>query len=284
MERYSQPEKRVPRLVWLLMLFLMVPVITGLPPYDKAAVLYTLSFIVMSVGGSLSLYYIVKSVNSMKVMVSSGELVISYSLGRIRIPLSIIREVNVLDSLGKMVRIGGFSLPTIIDVGYYYEESLGKIKAFITRKTDLLLVILKNNAKLVISPEDPTNLAEQLKNRLSVGEERPIRVESRDPVIKGVTLIVFLLTLLLSASIYQTLPSEIPIDFDSHWQPQEYAAKNQLGVIITLIIILILILLFLGNWFSRSFPGIFIAVTPFVIGLSLILLSILYLIQWYTQM
>ena len=258
---------------FFLLLLAGLPLYTGFIPCVKANLLWITGFLIMGVGGALTLYYLIESYEKLKVMIEDNKLVLSTRIGKIIIPTSIIKEVKTIESIHGLLRIGGLSLPGAIDVGNYFSKELGRIKAMITRKRNLLLLRFKNNAKLLISPAKPNELASTLEKYVGRGPEAPIKVLSIDKYFMMTSIIVALLLISYGMSVYTQLPENVPTHYNKNWVPREYGPKKYYAGILVFTLIIDIVAALIGDKLSRSIPGFNMVTAPFILGLTFVLIS-----------
>ncbi len=261
--------------VWLFSLIMLVPVITGKPPCTKPGFYWWLGFASIGLGLPAALTFMAGSLEKMRAYVRNNILFIEYSLGRILIPTGIIADAEKMESLGPMVRVGGASIPGLIDAGYYYSEALGKIKAMITRRKNLILIKLKNNAKILLSPSNPEALIPQLKQTLGKGPEAPIKVQGKDTLLALLGILIIFLAGITAYQTYMQLPEKVPVHYTSHWKPDKYGSKETLLNVTAILLFLSFLFLLISLYISRSIPGFTLISLPVVLGLSLILMSMI---------
>jgi hypothetical protein len=263
--------------VWLFAILSFIPLYTRNMPCTRANLIWWSSFIILGFGTAAALYYVISSIQKMKVFVEADKLVLSYSLGRIVIPTGIIKSIEFLESVGHLIRVGGLRLPGSIDVGYYASKELGRIKAILTRRKDVLLVTLKNNAKILLSPPRPRETTNLLEGYIGKGPEEPIRVYSKDRLVFAVTLLIIFLILGYAVSMYDSLPEQVPTKYGKDWTPIQYGSKKTFSNIMLIMFFVSLIILLVGDWLSKSIPGLQLVTAPIAISISLIPLSLMML-------
>jgi uncharacterized membrane protein len=104
---------------------------------------------------------------------------------------------------------------------------------------DLILINLVDGKKIAISPEDPQNFLDEInawKSRFGTDSPSDLkRVETTRKIVYTQVLAVataFTVFLGYLLWIYPSLPEVIPVHFDFNWNPNRWAHKSELFILV----------------------------------------------------
>jgi hypothetical protein len=174
----------------------------------------------------------------MSYKLEKDDLAVNFGIRERKIPYSSIRNVQLAHTT-LLLRLFGASWPGL-HWGLYKTKDVGRVWAYSTKmRGDLILINLVDGKKIAISPENPHNFLDEINawnNRF--GTDSPSEVKGVEPTRKIVytqvlavatAFTVFLGYLLW---IYPSLPEVIPVHFDFNWNPNRWAHKSELFVLV----------------------------------------------------
>ena len=96
-----------------------------------------------------------------KYLITDKQLIIIRAFGGVSFNLSDIQAVEQWNDMGPGVTLRTFGVGGLFGYyGYYYNSTRGKMRFFATKLKSKLLITLKDNKKIVISPDDEMMLVE----------------------------------------------------------------------------------------------------------------------------
>jgi hypothetical protein len=174
----------------------------------------------------------------MSYKLEKDDLAVNFGIRERKIPYSSIRNVQLAHTT-LLLRLFGASWPGL-HWGLYKTKDVERVWAYSTKmRGDFILINLVDGKKIAISPENPQNFLDEINawnNRF--GTDSPSEVKRVEPTRKIVytqvlavatAFTVFLGYLLW---IYPSLPEVIPVHFDFNWNPNRWAHKSELFVLV----------------------------------------------------
>ena len=285
LEKVFKPSQTKSSLVLALILILVidVPLLFVLVySFQGFSVLFVilLSVLLLVDGLIMSLSFLGKR---MSYKIQDNNLLVNFGWSKRKIPYSSIRDVK-LSKNALLFRLFGASWPGLY-WGLYTTKDLGKVWAYSTKMTgDFVMIELVDGNKILVSPENPSSLYTELKNKRNLfGTSTAVEalVSSKRLVYLQVASVAcaffFFLGYLLW--IYPSLPETIPVHFDLNMVPNRWGHKSELFIIAAIAAIFPVI----NSIFVLKFGKYGKTLTIFL-GLTFILLMAMFLaIVYFTQ-
>ncbi|WGM90106.1 MAG: DUF1648 domain-containing protein [Candidatus Bathyarchaeota archaeon] len=237
MEKVFRPSQTKSSFVWVIILLLIidVPILALLFfSFQEISVLFIalISILLIIDGVLLSFAFFAKR---MEFTVQQNIFSVSFGFSKRKIPYSAIKDVKVSQT-ALLFRLFGASWPGM-HWGLYTAKDLGKVWVYSTKVSgDFVLLELTDGNKIVVSPEDPQELCNELNTKRSqfgtATDVQAVSSSKRFVYLQVATVagafFVFLGYLLW---IYPTLPETIPVHFDLNMVPNRWGHKSELFII-----------------------------------------------------
>jgi len=164
------------------------------------------------------------------------ELRVNFGFWKVKVPYHSIKDVQ-LSRLTLILRIFGGSWPGL-HWGLFKATDIGRVYAYSTRvRGDFVLINLVDDKMIAITPEDPENFMREIdayKSAFGKADRESTRLfETSKRTVYAQVLIVasaYLLLLGYFLSVYPSLPEVIPVHFDLNWNPNRWADKSELFI------------------------------------------------------
>ena len=174
----------------------------------------------------------------MRYILQEGEFIIDFGFLKRRIAYSAIKEVRISHT-ALVLRIFGASWPGL-HWGLYRAQDVGSVWVYSNKMAgDFVLIELVNGKKVAVSPEDPKALLDVLESKnVRFGTLSPNEVEGFEASKRYIYLQIaivaaaFLAFLGYVLWIYHSLPDIIPVHFDLNWNPNRWAHKSELFLMV----------------------------------------------------
>jgi len=114
----------------------------------------------------IAIYTIAYAFRVLGYVLTIDELIIQRPLFNVYIPLKDIRDGGMVDQHIKAIRIAGVG-GLFGYWGTFASFSKGFMTWYVTRKDRLVMIVMKNNKKILISPDDAAGFVQELKEKLA---------------------------------------------------------------------------------------------------------------------
>ncbi|MEM2110691.1 MAG: PH domain-containing protein [Candidatus Bathyarchaeia archaeon] len=167
-----------------------------------------------------------------------AEFRVNFSLWKIKIPYSSIKNVQATQ-LTLSLRLFGGSWPGL-HWGLFKATNIGQVYAYSTKaKGTFVLLELADSRKIAITPEDIEGFITEIESRMAnsgktmEGISKPFETSKKAVHLQVLTVTIsYLLLLGYFIAIYPSLPEIIAVHFDWNWNPNRWAHKSELFLLI----------------------------------------------------
>jgi hypothetical protein len=174
----------------------------------------------------------------MSYKLETDDLAVNFGLRGRKIPYSSIRSVQ-LSHTTLLLRLFGASWPGL-HWGLYKAKDVGRVWTYSTKmKGDFILINLVDGKTIAISPEKPENFLSEInawETRFGTGSPSEVKgVETTRKIVYTQVLAVataFTVFLGYLLWVYPSLPEVIPVHFDFNWNPNRWAQKSELFILV----------------------------------------------------
>lgn len=237
LEKVFRPSQTKSTLIWALILLLVidVPFFFLLFSFFQG---FSVSFVIL-LGVLLLVDCLILSLSflgkRMSYKIQENNFVVNFGFTQRKIPYLSIRDVK-LSKTALLFRLFGASWAGL-HWGLYTAKDLGKVWVYSTKMSgEFVLIELVDGSKIVVSPEVPSNLYDELntrRDRFGTSAAIEVLVSSKRLVYLQVVSVTgaFFVFLGYLLWIYPTLPEIIPVHFDLNMVPNRWSHKSELFII-----------------------------------------------------
>jgi hypothetical protein len=221
----------------------------------------------------------------MSYKLEKDDFAVNFGLSKRKIPYSTIRNVQLTHTTLQL-RLFGASWPGL-HWGLYKTKDVGRVWVYSTKmRGDFILINLADGKKIAISPENPINFLDEInawKSRFVKDSPSEVKIfeTTRKIIYTQVLAVATAFTVFLGYLlwIYPSLPEVIPVHFDFNWNPNRWAHKSELFILVGIAAIFPILNTILTIKFGRYSKGLLIFLGIIFIFVIALFFGIIYVIQ-----
>ena len=227
-----------------------------------------LSFVLVFMG------YIIYSGVNMKYIIGDDKLILKIGFHEQRIPYSYIKEIRLENLSLIRLRIFGASWPGFL-WGLFTIAGVGAAHLYCTRwRGDFVLIELRDGKKIGITPEKQIQFIDEVRKKAKVFSrarmKEAFKLKTHNRLVYSQVVLVIAAYVVLAAyffSVYPMLPDTIPVHFDIYGNPNRWASKSELFLMLLLAAIFPVLNTFLTLKFGKHEK-----IIAFFLGITFILI------------